>query len=588
MRRISLLMMIPLLVLAVSCGSNESSDSDGFDLDDDVGLEDAGGADAGDDATQQGAELGEACTEDGDCVDGRCITDEPFDGYCTTEDGCRFDTECPDGTSCYSSPDGAICASRCSGDADCRDGYVCKDSPASPFDVCVPFVEPTGVDDGEPCQSDDECRGGTCIPSPGWPDGYCTTLDCETRDDCAADGNDNRCLTGGRGYNLCVRMCDTQDDCRDGYICQQVGGGNAFCSPDQSVQLGLEGLDEYPYDITCGLANQNGSISVDYEIAEDTVSYMITPLARDGNRISPTQISLPDGTISFTGENDFQRVPSQLFGFINPILTPVIDNFVDQLQAGQHTLELDTQTEDLCYYLLEEDTVGTTIDFNVYLAGVPGLDAAAAADDPNMEQVLAKFDEMYAQSGIEIDQVRFHDITGEDADAYQVIRTETDLQRLVSLSERPEGDYDAALSANIFFVQSMELGGMGGGGGAIGVSQGLPGAAGLHGTPSSGVVFTSEYMGQDVQTRSGDTVDGNDFTGIVLAHEVGHYLGLFHTTEQFDQGFDPIDDTPECTSGFPEDCPDLDNLMFPLADITHTEITDGQSFTIKSNPLTKD
>ena len=43
-----------------------------------------------------------------------------------------------------------------------------------------------------------------------------------------------------------------------------------------------------------------------------------------------------------------------------------------------------------------------------------------------------------------------------------------------------------------------------------------------------------------------------EFNGLIAAHELGHYLGLFHTTEKRDtealdpSAFDPIEDTLEC------------------------------------------
>lgn len=59
--------------------------------------------------------------------------------------------------------------------------------------------------------------------------------------------------------------------------------------------------------------------------------------------------------------------------------------------------------------------------------------------------------------------------------------------------------------------------------------------------------------------------------GAVLAHELGHYLGLFHTTESlWFMGYDPLSDTPECDRALfassPNACPDRPNLMFPARD----------------------
>jgi hypothetical protein len=73
-----------------------------------------------------------------------------------------------------------------------------------------------------------------------------------------------------------------------------------------------------------------------------------------------------------------------------------------------------------------------------------------------------------------------------------------------------------------------------------------------------------------------------------MAHEIGHYLGLFHTTETDGSTTDPLDDTPNCVGrAFPDACPDLTNLMFPYAGSDHTVITSDQAFQLAANPLTR-
>ena len=126
----------------------------------------------------------------------------------------------------------------------------------------------------------------------------------------------------------------------------------------------------------------------------------------------------------------------------------------------------------------------------------------------------------------------------------------------------------------------------------LGISSGLPGPVGLHGTQASGVVASTELLGTQIQDPfTGEIVEGTELTGLIVAHEIGHYLGLFHTSDigEEESEHDPLDDTPECTlDQFPIDCPDLGNLMFPAALPGNRGMTVDQAFVIRADPMTKE
>jgi len=73
--------------------------------------------------------------------------------------------------------------------------------------------------------------------------------------------------------------------------------------------------------------------------------------------------------------------------------------------------------------------------------------------------------------------------------------------------------------------------------------------------------------------------------GETMAHEGGHYLGLFHPVEFSYDDWDAISDTPECASE--TDCDETlgTNLMYPypVCDYYYTscvkqdQLTDGQT-----------
>ena len=321
-------------------------------------------------------------------------------------------------------------------------------------------------------------------------------------------------------------------------------------------------------------------------MAEDSTSYLFVPFSATGEVLSPRRIARPDGAIQLDrGPNAFQSANAALFGGINATLVPHHDGFADNLMSGAHTYIVDSNASEVCGYLLQEPTAGTTLDLNVYLVGVRGMSADTAADNANMQAVLARISETYAQADIALGEVRYYEPPPDVVAQFQIIRGQDEIGALLEHTQLPGDTRDDAVSLNVVFTREFAFAN---GQGVLGVSMGIPGPAGLHGSRTSGVVFTGEFMGGNLRDGAGNQVDGNIYTGNVLAHEVGHYLGLFHTSEVNGRGFDPLDDTPQCRDNFPNGCPDLENLMFPLARASAAELSPLQISTMRNNPLTKD
>lgn len=80
-----------------------------------------------------------------------------------------------------------------------------------------------------------------------------------------------------------------------------------------------------------------------------------------------------------------------------------------------------------------------------------------------------------------------------------------------------------------------------------GIDGSIPGPSGVPGTVNGGAVVTLGNFGQGT---CGSTLDiahcGTDHLAYVVAHEAGHWLGLYHTTERSGTRFDPLADSPTC------------------------------------------
>lgn len=164
------------------------------------------------------------------------------------------------------------------------------------------------------------------------------------------------------------------------------------------------------------------------------------------------------------------------------------------------------------------------VDLNIFFTGTQGWNAEDAEDDADVQELIHDMDEIYDQIGIDVGEVAFYDVSP----TYQTIQDPFsgtgDLEELFAHSEQAELD-----GPSLFFVDTLH-----GGGGILGISGGIPGPMVIDGTPRSGVAIAVDST----------QAPGSPGVAKVTAHELGHYLGLFHTSEQ-NGGHDPLPDTEE-------------------------------------------
>jgi hypothetical protein len=111
--------------------------------------------------------------------------------------------------------------------------------------------------------------------------------------------------------------------------------------------------------------------------------------------------------------------------------------------------------------------------------------------------------------------------------------------------------------------------------GTYGVSAGVPGTT-LQTRHSYVVLSWLAHSGIDA-TFDADEIE---LMGETMAHEVGHYMGLFHVVEGGYSAWDALDDTVDCTR--PRDCEDAlgTNLMYPYSICSQSGCVNADQMTL--------
>ena len=395
-----------------------------------------------------------------------------------------------------------------------------------------------------------------------------TDLPIDSSADAARDVGDMSDADMGRN---CVPVdngpCGSDADCP---ASRCVGG---FCEPRYDSCT----LSESPFQIMCTPANA-GAASFEWLVAAGTTSFVVTAFTPDG-LLTPLRVEQPSGAVNdLQTAFDWQSTTALNEQWLNPVLMPPTTLFPSHISPGTYRYDVQTTGSEVCWYVAN-GVMGNQIRLVVHLVGVPGINASSAAQDPDLQATIAHAQAIYASVGLDLSVERYVDPAPDVVTLYRIVRDLQDVRALVATADIGTSNPDEALRIPVFIVETYMAG--------IGTSRGVPGPPGLMRSRASGVLLTSALLGTMPMGNFDPRIqDGNLVTGTILAHEVGHYLGLRHTTELAGE-VDPLPDTPECSPPLDLNCPDLTNLMFPAAADNHVDLTPQQAGLIQLSPLAR-
>jgi hypothetical protein len=154
----------------------------------------------------------DSCAEIGCPAGSTCETDPEGPSYCFTACDPADAGSCGSGNICtVDDGGGGRCLPGCLSDDDCGGGQVC--------DSCTQSCQAAGNQTahiGDACSSDSDCaEGASCLNSSAFSGGYCTQY-------CNACMCPSAALCVTLNLEVCLAQCQSDGDCRDGYLCQPL------------------------------------------------------------------------------------------------------------------------------------------------------------------------------------------------------------------------------------------------------------------------------------------------------------------------------------------------------------------------------